>query len=90
VTDEEFKKLVLQELKQISTRLNNLEGQTKENTDYIKALMHCTEELDAKFDGLLSTTASKDAIERIETKIDILSHRILAQDGEIQLLKKAK
>jgi hypothetical protein len=39
---------------------------------------------------MLNTTASKDAVARIETKIDILTHRILAQDGEIQLLKQVK
>lgn len=33
-----------------------VKGQTRENTDMLKALIHRTDELDAKFDGLLHTT----------------------------------
>ena len=47
-----------------------MDGQLRENTDYIKSLLHRTEELDAKFDGILHTTASKDAIKALDTKID--------------------
>ncbi|MEN6566100.1 MAG: hypothetical protein ABFC57_07340 [Veillonellales bacterium] len=97
MTNEEFQKLMLEQLQGINTRLNgldnrleNVEGQLGETNGIVKALMHRTEELDAKFDGLLHTTATKDAVERVETKIDILTHRVIAQDGEIQLLKKAK
>jgi hypothetical protein len=34
--------------------------------------MYHNEELDAKFNGLLNTTASRDAISYIELKLDIL------------------
>lgn len=74
----------------LATRLENVEGQLMETNGILKALMHNTEELNAKYDGLLNITASKESIDRLETKIDILTHRVLAQDGEIQLLKKAK
>ena len=56
----------------------------------VKSLLRLTEGLNSKFDELLNTTVTKDALERIETKLDIINHRVLAQDGEIQLLKKAK
>lgn len=74
----------------LETKVDAMDGQLRENTDYIKSLLHRTEELDAKFDGVLHNTASKDAVARVETKIDILSHRIIAQDGELQLLKQVK
>lgn len=83
MTNEEFQTLLLSEI-------SGLKEQLSETNGIVKALIHRTEELDAKYDCLLNTTASKEAIDRIETKIDILTHRILAQDGEIQLLKKVK
>ena len=43
-----------------------LQGQTKENTDMIKALVHRVDELDAKFDGLLVNTASKESVEKLK------------------------
>ena len=43
-----------------------LQGQTTENTDMIKALVHRVDELDAKFDGLLVNTASKESVENIK------------------------
>lgn len=54
----------------LETKVDTMDGQLRENTDYIKSLLHRTEELDAKFDGILHTTASKDAIKALDTKID--------------------
>ncbi|MBP1763037.1 MAG: trimeric coiled-coil oligomerization domain of matrilin [Firmicutes bacterium] len=54
----------------LESRMECLEGQTKENTGIIKALLHRTEELDAKYDNLLNTTATKDSIAKLDTKID--------------------
>lgn len=85
----------------IDERLSVVEkdvGQTKENTDYIKAILHRVEELDAKYDGLLTSTATSTALAdiaqktdtrlvRMEKKIDILNHKVTAQAGEIELLK---
>jgi predicted nuclease with TOPRIM domain len=90
MTNEEFQQLVLNEFGQIREEMSAVRGQLDENTQFIKALIHRTEELEAKYEGLLHVTASKEIVERIEIKIDILSHRILALDGEIQLLKKAR
>ncbi|BBB92638.1 MAG TPA: hypothetical protein PKA28_03585 [Methylomusa anaerophila] len=52
----------------LKTTVNNIEGQQAENTQYIKALVHRTEELDAKFDGLLVSTATKENIARLEAQ----------------------
>lgn len=85
--------------KQILNRLDNLEGQVRENTDVIKALVHRTDELDAKFDGLLHTTLTKDAISHLATKDDItsldvkleaLNVRLFHQEAELCRLKIVK
>lgn len=39
--------------------------------------------------GLMDKKLDK-RLDQIETKIDILDHRVAAQDGEIKLLKLAK
>ena len=84
---------------QILNRLDNLEGQVKENTDFIKAVLHRTDELDAKFDGLLHTTLTKDAISHLATKEDIVSLdvklealnvRLFHQEAELCRLKVVK
>ena len=87
MTNEEFQKAMLAEM-------SGLQEQMKETNDLVRALLHRTEELDAKYDSLLHSVATKDFVkdlmEPIEIKIDVLSHRVLAQDGEIQLLKRVK
>ena len=40
----------------------HMKGQLNENTRFIDALLHRTEELDAKFDGLLHITATKEGL----------------------------
>ena len=85
--------------KQILDRLDNLEGQVRENTDFIKAVLHRTDELDAKFDGLLHTTLTKDAISHLATKDDVasldvkieaLNVRLFHQEAELCRLKIVK
>lgn len=83
MTNEDFQKIVLE-------KLGAIESQLQETSSITKALMHRTEELSAQYDSLLNNTVTRDALARIETKVDILSHRVLAQDGEIQLLKQVK
>ena len=91
-------------MSKVETRLDNLEEQMSETNGLVKALMHRTEELDAKFDGLLLKTASKDAVERIEEtvnriaviqttqgeSINILALRQLQTEADVATLKKAK
>lgn len=64
---------IFDKLDSMDNRLSNLEGQASETNDIVKSLMHRTETLSAQVSGLKLTTASTEAIERIETKIDILS-----------------
>jgi len=84
--------------------LEKILAQTQENTDMIKDLLHRTDELDAKYDGLLYNVASKTDIARVEDRlerieqiqktqgesINILALRQLQTESEIAALKKAK
>lgn len=97
MTDRELLELIVKDISEVKSKL-------KENTDIIKALIHRTEELDAKYDDLLHTTATKEVIERLESKMDkmlanqatqgesinILALRQLQAESEINALKKAK
>jgi len=97
VTDRELLESIVKDMSEVKSEL-------KENTDLIKALMHRTEELDAKYDVLLYTTATKEVIERLESKMDkmlvnqatqgesinILALRQLQAESELNALKKAK
>lgn len=86
---EEQKKLA-EEQKKTNQRLENVEGQVKENNVFIQALIHRTDELEAKFDGLLHTTATKDSINTLNTKFDLLNDRLFQQETELRLLKTAR
>lgn len=104
MTNEEFQRLVLSKFDQmdkrftqIDQRFDQMETQISENTQIIKALMHRTEELDAKYDGLLNTTASKDSIAALDTKLDriatdvtSMARKILDHDDDIRELRRAK
>lgn len=87
-------------LEAFDQRMSNVEGQLSENTGYIKALLHRTEELDAKFDGLLNTSVTKDCLAgladksdiarldaRINAKFELLNARIFNNETDIKLLK---
>ena len=63
LTNEEFQKLVLEQL-------GNLKGQLDETNGIVRTLLHRAEELDAKFDGVLHTTASKESAARLDTKLE--------------------
>lgn len=85
---------------ELNRRLNNVEGQLGENSAYIKALLHRSEELDAKFDGLLNSTATQESLAvlaskrdiaeldaKINVKFEILNDRIYNNETDIKLLK---
>ena len=63
--DQRFDRLESQ-VQNNTAAIEALQGQTTENTDMIKALVHRVDELDAKFDGLLVNTASKESVENIK------------------------
>lgn len=84
-------------------QLEPIKSQLDENTGIVKALMHRIDELDAKFDGLLTTTATKASIERLEAKaaskedIDRLAYdtsflvrKAAEHDDDIRRLRKAE
>ncbi len=86
----EEQKKTNQRLGSIEGRLENLEGQVKENNSFIQALIHRTDELEAKFDGLLHATATKDSIDILSASIETLNTRLFKQETELTLLKTAK
>ena len=63
--DQRFDRLEFQ-VQNNTAAIEALQGQTTENTDMIKSLVHRVDELDAKFDGLLVNTASKESVENIK------------------------
>ena len=71
----------------IEGRFDNLEGQVRENTDLLKAIQHNTEVLNAKVEALTLTTASKDAVARLDAKFEVLNARLFQQEVEIHQLK---
>lgn len=52
--------------------------------------MHRMDELDAKFEGLLHTTATKDSIASLNSKFDLLNDRLFQTENKINLLSIAK
>ena len=74
----------------IEGRFDNLEGQVRENTDLLKAIQHNTEVLNAKLEALTLTTASKDAVARLDAKFEVLNARLFQQEVEIHQLKAIK
>ncbi len=87
---EKILQQILEEQKKTNQRLENLEGQVKENNSFIQALIHRTDELEAKFDGLLHTTATKDSITTLNSKFDLLNDRLFQQETELRTLRMAK
>ena len=81
-----------QRFENIETRMENIEGQMKETNDFVRVLLHRTEELDAKYDSLLHTVATKEFV--TATINDAIGqadvYRVLVQDGDIQVLKRVK
>ena len=60
----------------LKTDVSSLREQTSENSQFIQALLHRTEELDAKLDGLAVNTASKESIADLDAKFDVLNKRL--------------
>ena len=86
---------------EISTIKSDMATKTQqdENSGYIKSLLHCTEEMSAQFDGLLHTTvtkeaianlASKEDINKLNAKFEVLNSRLFHQEAELYELKAVK
>ena len=89
----------------IDSRLNGMESRTDgmavqldENTQLIKALRHSQEHMLTKLDGLETTTAKTETLEKVQTSIDwlhgkcnTLNARLFAQESQTDtLLHRAK
>ena len=94
-----FKTMIQEELKPIKEEITAIKGQQSENSNYIQALLHRSEELDAKFDGLLHNTPSKDAlamlaskddIANLDSKFEVLNARLFHQEAELYKIKAVR
>ena len=86
-------------LKLLDTNVENAAIQQQENTDIIKALLYNMEEFNAKLDGLILHTASKNSLQNLSTKEDIqqldikinrLSGQLSSHETEIHRLKAVR
>jgi chromosome segregation ATPase len=86
-------------LELLDTNVENATIQQQENTDIIKALLYNMEEFNAKLDGLILHTASKDSLQNLSTKEDIhqldikinrLSGQLSSHETEIHRLKAVR
>lgn len=62
----------------------------EENTTILRALEHASQVNAAEMEGLRLNTASKEYIERLDAKFDVLNERLFKQETELQLIKIAK
>ena len=79
---------IIKRLDTIENDTSNIKGQLDENTQIIKALIHRADEFDAKYDCLLTTTATKDLISNLDNKFDVLNNRLFQQEAKILSLVK--
>ena len=86
-------------LELLDTNVENAAIQQQENTDIIKALLYNMEEFNAKLDGLILHTASKNSLQNLSTKEDIqqldikinrLSGQLSSHETEIHRLKAVR
>lgn len=76
VIQEELKPII-NRLDKIEARLDNLEGQVRENSNYIAALLHRTEEMDAQLHALSSTVDKLcGQVNNLETKVISLETKV--------------
>lgn len=87
--DERFTKID-EHFATLDTKVDNLQGQLQENTTILRALEHRSQVQGAETEGLKLGTATKAAVERIETKLDLLNTRLFQQETELQLIRRAK
>lgn len=88
MNNEEFQKLVLEQLSKINARLDNIEGQVKKSTDFIGVLLHRTEELNAQ---LHNVSANIDKLcgqgNNLETKVNNLEIKINGLETKFDALQ---
>ena len=85
------------DLSGLKTSVSNIEGQQRENTDYIKALLHRTEELNAQthsfghsLNVLTGRAATKEDVADLSAQFRVLNDRLFRQEVEVDKLKAVK
>lgn len=81
---------IIERLDRVENQLSNVEGQLEENTSILRVLEHRSEVQAAETEGLKLTTATNEAIERLDAKFDVLNTRLFQQETALQLIKKAQ
>ncbi|WP_378954583.1 hypothetical protein [Pelosinus sp. sgz500959] len=67
---------IINRLENIEYKLSSIERKLGENNQLLRMLMHKCDELDAKSDCLLQTTATRDSITNLHNKCDLLKHTL--------------
>ncbi|HWR06679.1 hypothetical protein [Sporomusa sp.] len=85
------------DISELKTTVGNIEGQQHENTDFIKALLHRTEELNAQahnighnLNVLTGKAATKEDTAELSAKFDVLNNPLFQQEVAIHQLKAVK
>jgi len=90
---------VKNDLSNVKIDISNIKGQLDENTQIVKGIRHNTETTNAEINGLKLNTLSKDALSHLSTKDDInklhskfevLNSRLFHQEAELYELKAVK
>lgn len=95
-TNKRFDRLE-SDLTDLKTTVSNIEGQQRENTEFIKALLHRTEELNAQthsighgLNVLTGKAATKEDVAELNAKFEVLNSRLFQQEAAIHQLKAVK
>lgn len=81
----------------LKTTVSSIKGQQHENTDYIKALLHQTEELTAQLHSighdlnvLTGKAPTKEDVADLAAQFRVLNDRLFRQEVEVDKLKAVK
>lgn len=75
----EGQRQILARLDRVESQLSNVEGQFEENNSILRVLERRSEVQAAETEGLKLTTATNEAIERLDAKFDVLNTRLSQQ-----------
>lgn len=67
--------------------VGHIKGQQRENTDMIRALLHNQEVANAKLEALELNTATRESVEKLASKMNVLNQRLFNQEAEVDTLK---
>lgn len=94
---EEGQQQLKEDIAELKTTVNNIEGQQIENSRFIHALRHNSEEVNAQLHNighnlavLTGQAATKEDISELNAKFDLLNNRLFQQEVAIHQLKAVK